>query len=84
MYSELNKEKTKATFDLLWEAIKVSMTPSKRLQLWNEHMRACWEKETPEVRDEVMKQRDEDHNKAITDWKNSKASFTGSPEGLNQ
>jgi len=83
MYGELNKEKIKAIFDPLWEAIKDSMMPSKWLQMWNEHVRACWEKETPEVRDKVMKQLDEENEKATADWK-KKASFTGSPKDLNQ
>jgi len=29
IYGKLNKEKIKATFDPLWEAIKVSMMPFK-------------------------------------------------------
>lgn len=46
-------------------------------------MRACWEKETTEVQDEVIKQTDEENEKAMADWK-KKATFTGSPEELDQ
>lgn len=83
MYGDLNKEKLKVTFDPLWEAIKVSTPSSKRLRMWNDHVRACWEKETTEVQDEVIKQTDEENEKAMADWK-KKATFTGSPEELDQ
>jgi len=82
-YSNLNKARLKATFDPLWESIKDSMKPHERLQMWNEHARDCWEKETSEVRDEIMKQTDKENENAMAEWKN-KASFTGSPEDLDQ
>ena len=46
-------------------------------------MKACWEKEMPEVRDKIMKQADKESKKAVADWR-KKASFTGSPEDLSQ
>ena len=51
--------------------------------MWNEHIRDCWEKETSEVQDEIMKKTDEENKNAMAEWK-KKASFTGSPEDLDQ
>jgi regulator of replication initiation timing len=82
-YGDLNKTKLKATFDPLWESIKDSVKPNERLRMWNEHVRDCWEKETSEVRGDIMKQTDEENETVMAEWK-KKASFTGSPEDLNQ
>ena len=51
--------------------------------MWNEHVRDSWEKETSEVRDAVMKQTDGENKSTMAEWK-KKASFTGSPEDLEQ
>jgi len=51
--------------------------------MWNKHVKACWEKETPEVREEIAKQADKESEKALADWR-KKALFTGSPEDLSQ
>jgi len=83
IYGDLNKESIKATFDPLWESVKGTMTNSQRIQMWSKHVKACWEKEMPEVRDKIMKQADKESEKAVADWR-KKASFTGSPEDLSQ
>ena len=82
-YSDLNKESIKVTFNLLWESIKSTMVPSQRIRIWNKHVKACWEKETPEVQEEISKQADKESEKALADWR-KKALFTGSPEDLSQ
>ena len=82
-YSDLNKESIKDTFDLLWESIKDTTVPSQRIRIWNRHVKACWEKETPEVREEITKQADIESETALADWR-KKALFTGSPEDLSQ
>ena len=51
--------------------------------MWNEHVRDCWEKETPKVRDAVMKQMDDENEKGLVEWK-KKATFTGSAEDFDQ
>jgi len=82
-YGDLNKTKLKEEFDPLWESIRDSVMPSERLAMWNKHVKTCWEKETPEVKDGVTKQTDEDNEKVMAEWK-KKPSFTGSPEDLIQ
>lgn len=80
-YGELYKEKIKETFDPLWESMKGSRTPQLRLSMWNDHVRACWEKEMPEVKDEITKYTSAENEQLTATWK-KKASFTGSPEDL--
>lgn len=82
-YTDVHKTTLKATFEPLWASIKDSMKPNERLQMWNEHVRVCWEKETFEVRSNMMKRTDEENETAMAEWK-KKALFTGSPEDLDQ
>ena len=82
-YCDLNKERIKVTFDPLWESIKDTMVPSQRIRMWNRHVKAFWEEETPEVREEITKQADKESEEALADWR-KKALFTGSPEDLSQ
>jgi hypothetical protein len=48
-----------------------------------DHIRICWEKETPEIWDNVINQTDEENEEAMEDWK-KKTLRTGSSEDLNQ
>ena len=83
VYGDLYKAKLKKSFDLHWESAKGSTEPHQRLSMWNDHVKACWEKETPELQDEVTK-RTEEENAQLMAARKKKASFTGSPEGLVQ
>ena len=80
-YGELYKEKIKEIFDPLWDSMKGSELPCHRIQLWNVQVRACWEKETPEVQNQVTKQTDEENEEQLAAWK-KKALFTSLPEDL--
>jgi len=51
--------------------------------MWNKHVKTCWDKETPEVKDGVTKQMDEENKNVMAEWK-KKPLFTGSPEDLIQ
>jgi hypothetical protein len=81
VYGDLYKAKLKKSFDLVWELAKGSTEPHQRLSMRNDHVKACWEKEMPEVRDKVTKHTEEENAQLMAAWK-KKASFTGSPEGL--
>ena len=83
VYGDLYKAKLKKSFDLHWESAKGSTEPHQRLSMWNDHVKACWEKETPELQDEVTKRTEEENAQLMAAWK-KKALFTGSPEGLVQ
>ena len=80
-YGDLYKTKIKEMFDPIWESSKESMAPSERIQTWMNHVRSCWERETPEVRDDIINQTDEENKEAMEDWK-KKALCTGSSEDL--
>jgi hypothetical protein len=49
IYGDLYKAKLKKSFDLRWELAKGSTEPHQCLSMWNDHVKACWEKEMPEV-----------------------------------
>ena len=83
-YGELNKEKIKDIFDPLWDSIKDSKLPCHRIQLWNVQVRTCWEKEDPEVQNQVIKQTDEENEEQLAAWEAKASSFTSSPEDLIQ
>ena len=81
VYGDLYREKLKKSFDLHWESAKGSTEPHQRLSIWNDHVKSCWEKETPEVQDKVTKHTEEENAQLMAAWK-KKVSFTGSPEDL--
>lgn len=82
-YGDLYKTKIKETFDPLWESQKSSVASSERIRKWMDHVRTCWEKETPEIRDDVINQTDEENEESMEDWK-KKTLRTGSSEDLNR
>ena len=47
--------------------------------MWSQHVRDCWEKESPEVKSTIVGEVDEENERLMAEWK-KKASFTGSPE----
>ena len=49
--------------------------------MWSQHVRDCWEKESPDVKSATVKEADDENEKLMAEWK-KKATFTGSPEGF--
>ena len=84
-YGDLYKTKIKKEFDQRWNLTtrEDSTVPHQRLHAWNEQVRTCWENETPEVRDEVIKQTDEENEELLGAWK-KRALSSGAPEDLHQ
>ena len=53
-----------------------------RIGSWMEFMKDCWKKESPAVRDEIIRQADEENATLFKEWKQT-AAFAGTSENLN-
>jgi len=60
------------------------MRPQDRIRLWGEFVRKRWKDDTPKVREEISKQVETENEKAMNVWKKNLATFTGTPEELDQ
>ena len=83
VYTDINKEQLNQEFNKRWETVKDTKQSRGRIGSWTEYVRSRWEKESPAVRDEFIKQADEENATLFKEWK-QKAAFAGTPEDLDR
>lgn len=77
---ERNKEKLAKDFDQLWSAVEKEVTQKKRLPKYLEFAQRCWKNENQTYRDELERDAQVEHEKALRDWKEKIETFNGTPE----
>lgn len=75
------ESKLKAQFDRIWASVKDGLKAAERIRMMNEFRSESWDKESAEVRDEVIKITEAKNEKALSEYK-QKATFSTTPEGF--
>lgn len=83
VYTDINKTHLNQEFNKRWENVKDTMQSRDRIGSWTEFVKDRWEKESPAVRDEIIKQANEENETLFKEWK-QKAAFAGTPEDLDK
>jgi hypothetical protein len=79
-----NKEKLKSEFETPWSAVKKGLSQKKRLPMYTEFVQMCWKKEPQSEREKMERDVQEEHDKAMGEWKGKNETFDGSPEDLKR
>jgi hypothetical protein len=70
MYSKLHYvTRVKPEFDKLWATVKATVPATARVSMSQDFVRTCWEKETPEFKEQVEVAAQEMHRVAMEEWK---------------
>ena len=83
MYMDINKAQLIQEFNKHWETVKNTMQSWDQIGSWLEFMKDCWEKELPAVRDEIIKETNEENTILFKEWK-QKMAFAGMSEDLDK
>jgi hypothetical protein len=83
IYTDTNKIQLNHEFNKRWETIKDTMQSRDWIGAWTEFVKDRWEKESPTVRDEIIKQAEKENATLSKEWK-QKAAFAGTPEDLEK
>ncbi|KAF7372681.1 hypothetical protein MVEN_00131400 [Mycena venus] len=59
----------KAQFDALWSEAKKTLAASNRLSMCQDYVNSCWEKESEEFKEELIKEADGEHAEAMRKYK---------------
>ena len=84
LYIEKNKDKITTEFAIHWSSVQNDHSPKKRLPKYNEFVQMCWKKEPQTYRDEMERDAQEEHDKAISEWKEKIETFNGTPEDFER
>jgi hypothetical protein len=74
--SKFYASKLKAGFDPLWEAAKETLPASARISMCQDYVKACWEKESDELKAEIVAESDALHLEALQKYRD----LNGLPE----
>jgi hypothetical protein len=80
LYMERYKEKLTGEFDIHWSAVQNEVSHKKRLPKYYEFVQTSWKKESQTYRDEIETETQEEHEKAVREWKEKIETFNGTPE----
>jgi hypothetical protein len=83
LYTDINKSNLNHEFNKRWETVKDTMRSRDRIGSWTEFVKDCWEKESPALRDKIIKQVNDENEALFKEWK-QKAAFAGMPEDLDR
>ncbi|KAJ7922764.1 hypothetical protein B0H13DRAFT_1865601 [Mycena leptocephala] len=67
--SKFYASKLKAGFDPLWEAAKETLPASARISMCQDYVKACWEKESDELKAEIAAESDALHLEALKKYR---------------
>ena len=84
VYIEENKDKITSEFAIHWSALQNDSSQKQRLPKYNEFVQTCWKNEPQSYREEMEKTAQEEHEKAIRDWKEKIENFNGVPEDFER
>jgi hypothetical protein len=83
LYMDINKTNLNHEFNKRWEIVKDTMQAQDQIGAWTEFVKDRWDDEMPAVKNEIIKQVDDENKTLFREWK-QKAAFAGTPEDLDK
>lgn len=85
LYSQLHyQDRIKPNFDRVWAAAKNTLPSTARISMCCEYVKAQWENEPEEFREEIQRQADEAYAKEIEAYKAKDSSAEGTAESYHE
>ena len=84
VYMETNREKLTKEFTIQWSAVQNELSQKKRLPKYSEFVQARWKNESQSNRDKIERDVQQEHEKAIREWKEKIESFNRAPEDFQR